>query len=464
MESLSLGIHIENEEESNQRDDETSSDSDEESESDEFVQEDSELQKQRKYFDEKNMEGNFLLKKEIQKKVPIVSSAKNEEEQNNQKDSIEKKVAEILDNPLAPNEVNFEDLGGIASAKQGIFQGVVHRFHRQFNSGSFHVFNNIPGVIIYGIPGTGKTKCISALATTVQETTDVFFIPPSKTTSKWRGEPEQILSLLFLRASQRSKKAILFFDEIESLLSDPDTQKDAEGSGSGSGKSGNLCTILDSPASHSDRVMLMGATNTPWIITPRFLRRLKLIHMPSPAPEQYVELLRLFLKKTFHCVADKDLKKISKKMRTNLTPSDISRMFDEMLSYQVSNLDKNRFWVLLDTRCKKTNRPVYKGFEAKPKNIPESNIFEGSPSDLHDTKGREIVMFVEPITPKRLTEKALEVTPTVKRSDIRKMTTFRKKYPCFGETSLSQTLRDFNMPLDKYEKVLKERLAFKKKI
>lgn len=162
-------------------------------------------------------------------------------------------------------------------------------------------------MLLYGPPGTGKTFFAMAAARTMQDVAGkpVFFFAPSSGSyqGKFLGATQKRLRAVFrtahdtARASGPQSRSLLFMDEFESLAK------------SRAKNAGDLATSASVPellqltdgATSFDNVVLMAATNLPWMIDSAMMRRFDarlFVDLPTRKARQLAVLN--VLRKYFH--------------------------------------------------------------------------------------------------------------------------------------------------------------------
>ncbi|XP_031393764.1 katanin p60 ATPase-containing subunit A-like 2 [Punica granatum] len=176
-------------------------------------------------------------------------------------------------------DVKWESIKGLENAKRLLKEAVVMpiKYPKYFTG----LLSPWKGILLFGPPGTGKTMLAKAVATECKTT--FFNISASSVVSKWRGDSEKLVKVLFDLARHHAPSTI-FLDEIDAIISHRgDGRSEHEASRR---LKTELLIQMDGLARTDELVFVLAATNLPWELDAAMLRRLeKRILVPLPEPE-----------------------------------------------------------------------------------------------------------------------------------------------------------------------------------
>ncbi|KAK7439387.1 TAT-binding protein-like protein 7, AAA ATPase [Stygiomarasmius scandens] len=199
--------------------------------------------------------------------------------------------------PLGVNvNVTFDEVGGldehINSLKEMTLLPLLY-------PEVFQQFGVTPprGVLFHGPPGTGKTLLARALAASCRsggKQITFFMRKGADALSKWVGEAERQLRLLFEEA-RASQPSIIFFDEIDGLAPVRSSKQDQIHASIVS----TLLALMDGMDGRG-QVVVIGATNRPDAIDPALRRPGRFdreFYFPLPSLEAREKILTIMTKK-----------------------------------------------------------------------------------------------------------------------------------------------------------------------
>jgi len=185
----------------------------------------------------------------------------------------------------ADRPLTFDDFGGLSSVvkrARELIELPLERHEELTKIGA----RAIKGVLFTGPPGTGKTMLARIIA--AQADAAFYEISGPEIFSKWYGQSEELLRRIF-DAAAKEERAIIFFDEIDSVAA----QRDDDAHEASRRVVAQLLTLVDGFDSTSN-VVVIAATNRPQDLDVALRRPGRLdweIEFPLPSAEDRFDIL-----------------------------------------------------------------------------------------------------------------------------------------------------------------------------
>ncbi|NYZ79293.1 CDC48 family AAA ATPase [Candidatus Micrarchaeota archaeon] len=206
-----------------------------------------------------------------------------------------------------PN-VKWEDVGGLEDVKRELKEAVELPLKSPEKFTKMGI-RPVRGILLVGLPGTGKTLLAKAVAT--ESEANFISVKGPEFLSKWVGESEKAVRELF-RKARMAAPCIVFIDELDSVASFRGSFD--EGTRVAERIVNSLLTEMDG-LQNLKNVVVLAATNRPDMLDPALLRpgRFdKVIQLPAPDEKMRLEIFKIHTK-GMPLAKDVELKELAKK-------------------------------------------------------------------------------------------------------------------------------------------------------
>ncbi len=184
-------------------------------------------------------------------------------------------------------DTKLDDVAGLEDVKKILQEDVINPFLYPDTYARFNVASG-GGLLLWGPPGCGKTHMARAVAGQLEAA--FFSVNPAEIKSSVPGETERRIQDLFQTASQY-EKVVIFFDEIDALLSRRGGRKINAVT--------QFLTLSDGLLKIDNCTLLIGATNKPWGMEEAALRPGRFSHkiyVGLPNPEAREAIIKIHLR------------------------------------------------------------------------------------------------------------------------------------------------------------------------
>lgn len=179
-------------------------------------------------------------------------------------------------------DVSWEDVGGLEEIEQILQDNI------EYPLKYLELFEHLKttpskGILLHGLPGTGKTLIVKAVAK--ESKINFISVKGPELMIKWVGETEEAIRKIFKTARQTTP-CIIFFDEIDAIA----PQRGRDSSGVSERAVTQLQTEMDG-IEELKGVVVLAATNRKELVDPALLRAGRFdFHLEVPMPDRKTKL------------------------------------------------------------------------------------------------------------------------------------------------------------------------------
>jgi transitional endoplasmic reticulum ATPase len=187
--------------------------------------------------------------------------------------------------------VTFADVGGMDALKEEIRLKIIYPLqHAELYKAYGRKTGG--GILLYGPPGCGKTLLLRATAGEVG--CNYFAIGLHEVFDPYYGSIERNLHQIF-ETARANTPCVLVFDELDSLAPDRRSVRDTQTRNIVN----QFLSELDGLRSDNQRILVIGATNSPWQLDPALRRPGRFdqaIFVPPPDEAARMQIIKLLAK------------------------------------------------------------------------------------------------------------------------------------------------------------------------
>ncbi len=187
-------------------------------------------------------------------------------------------------------DISFDDVAGMEDVKRTVRERVLQPYK---NPEVYKKFGLKPGagLLLFGLPGTGKTTVARAIAHELNA--PIFVVNCSDIVGKYLGEGGKRVKELFAEA-RRHNPCCIFFDEFEAIARNRSDVHDEVAR-----IISQLLAEIDGFSKNTNNLLLLAATNIPWQIDPAFTRSGRfssLVYVPLPDKAARLKIIEIQLR------------------------------------------------------------------------------------------------------------------------------------------------------------------------
>jgi len=190
-----------------------------------------------------------------------------------------------------PN-IKWADIGGLENVKKELKDAVELPLKNPEVFARMGI-RPVKGILLVGLPGTGKTMFAKAVATETEA--NFISIKGPEVLSKWVGESEKAIREIF-RKARMATPCVIFIDEIDSIAPHRSTSND--GNHVSERVVDTLLTEMDGLTGLKN-VIVIAASNRPDILDPALMRGGRfdrVIDIPAPDEKARLEIIKIHTK------------------------------------------------------------------------------------------------------------------------------------------------------------------------